>query len=145
MFFGKVVKQGKTSPLVPHPDGFSLHLSQVSLPASTKEGTRVSLLIKVGDDEPVVLCTLRAGSQDTVLLDQFVDEYAELSVEGSGSVHVTGYYSPQMHDGEDVDDEDEFEDDEYGVSHSAVHSTCHQYSGTGCTLIVSIISIQPRS
>lgn len=132
MFYGKIVKAGKPQPLVPHPDGYSLHLSQASLSASAKEGTRVSLLIKVGDEEPVVLCTLRAGAQDTVLLDQFLSEYAELSVEGKDSIHVTGYYSPQFGGDEGSEDEGEdYEDDEYGVSGAAV-CFC-TISGTGCT------------
>jgi hypothetical protein len=54
--------------LVPHQEGWALHLSQASLPASAKEKSRVSLLIKVDGEEPVVLCTLCAGVSDTVLL-----------------------------------------------------------------------------
>lgn len=68
MFFGGVVNPGKPVPLVPHPEGWALHLSQASLPASVKEKSRVSLLIQVQGEEPVVLCTLCAGVADTVLL-----------------------------------------------------------------------------
>lgn len=68
MFSATVVNPGKTSPLVPHPEGFALHLSQASLSASVKEKTRVSLMIKVADEEPVILCTLCAGVNDTVPL-----------------------------------------------------------------------------
>jgi len=71
MFYGAVVKPGRDTPLVPHADGFALHLSQASLAADVKVGTRASLLVKLGDnEESVVLCTLSAGTQDTVLLDQ---------------------------------------------------------------------------
>jgi hypothetical protein len=116
MFFGAVVKPGKAHPLVPHADGYTLHLSQASLAADVKAGTRASLLVRLGPKEsPVVLCTLCAGSQDTVLLDQFLAEYAELSIQGSVPVHLTGYYSPQ-YGGPDSDAEDEEEEDEeYGV------------------------------
>eukprot|EP00878_Enallax_costatus_P035408 GHUV01039466.1.p1 GENE.GHUV01039466.1~~GHUV01039466.1.p1 ORF type:complete len:134 (-),score=23.41 GHUV01039466.1:314-715(-) len=129
MFYGKVVKAGKPLPLVPHPDGYSLHLSQASLSASVKEGSRSSLLIKLADEEPVVLCTLRAGAQDTVLLDQFLDEYAELSVDGKDSIHVTGYYSPQFGGGDESEEEgEEYEDDAYGVSCSRCY--CQPRSST---------------
>lgn len=114
MFFGGVVNPGKPVPLVPHPEGWALHLSQASLPASVKEKSRVSLLIQVQGEEPVVLCTLCAGVADTVLLDQFVAEYAELSVQGSGPVHLTGYFSPNF-GGEGSDEEDEEGEDGYGL------------------------------
>lgn len=114
MFFGGVVNPGKPVPLVPHPEGWALHLSQASLPASVKEKSRVSLLIQVQGEEPVVLCTLCAGVADTVLLDQFVAEYAELSVQGSGPVHLTGYFSPNF-GGEGSDEEDEEGEEGYGL------------------------------
>lgn len=116
MFFGALVKPGKSHPIVPHADGFALHLSQASLAADVKNGTRASVLVKLGPKEDsVVMCTLCAGSQDTVLLDQFMTEYVELSVQGSVPVHITGYYSPEYgpHDGEDEGEEEE--DEEYGV------------------------------
>lgn len=51
------------------------------------------------------------------LQDQYVGEYAELSVEGSVPVHVTGYYSPEYGVGDDEDDEDDEGEDGYGVGH----------------------------
>jgi hypothetical protein len=76
VFFGTVVRPGgKPTPLVPHADGFVLHLSQAALAADAAPAARASLLVHVGGErEPVVLCTLCAGSQDTVPLDQFVSE-----------------------------------------------------------------------
>ena len=45
-FFGAVVKPGKPTPQVPHPEeGINLHLSQACLPASTPKGKRVSLMV----------------------------------------------------------------------------------------------------
>jgi hypothetical protein len=91
MFYGAVVKGGKPTVCVPHSDGYALHLSQATLPASVRTGTRVSLVIKVGTDEPVTLCTLTAGTSDTILLDQFLTEYTEFSLQPpTGEVHVTG-------------------------------------------------------
>lgn len=76
------MKPGKAHPLVPHSEGFALHLSQASLAPDVKAGTRAAVLVKLGPKEQaVVLCTLCAGSQDTVLLDQFFTEYAELSIQ----------------------------------------------------------------
>jgi FK506-binding nuclear protein len=120
MFFGAVVKPGRNYPLVPHAEGFALHLSQASLAADVKNGTRASVLVKLGhEDDAVVLCTLCAGTQDTVLLDQFMTEYAELSIQGSVPVHITGYYSPEY--GPDGEDGEEEEDEEYGlVSSTAI-------------------------
>lgn len=116
MFFGAVIKPGKKpSPIVPHADGYTLHLSQASLSAVVPAKSRVSLLVHVqGEKEPVVLCTLCAGVQDTVPLDQFLAEYAELSVLGDAPVHVTGYYSPHFAIDQDDDDEEgeEGEEDE---------------------------------
>eukprot|EP00882_Tetradesmus_deserticola_P019029 GHRQ01020471.1.p2 GENE.GHRQ01020471.1~~GHRQ01020471.1.p2 ORF type:complete len:126 (+),score=29.36 GHRQ01020471.1:668-1045(+) len=68
MFFGGVINPGKPVPLVPHPEGWALHISQACLPASVKEKSRVSLLIKVQGEEPVALRTLCAGVSDTALL-----------------------------------------------------------------------------
>lgn len=73
MFYGGVVKPGKPLPVVPHADAYALHLSQAALPAAgVKDRARASLCVSVGGEPPVVLCTLCAGSQDTVLLDQFL-------------------------------------------------------------------------
>jgi hypothetical protein len=40
MFYGTVVKPGKSVPVVPHADGFALHLSQAALPLEVKEKSR---------------------------------------------------------------------------------------------------------
>jgi hypothetical protein len=74
MFFGTVIKPGKASPLVPHAEGYALHLSQAALAADVPAKSRVSLLVAVQGEEPVVLATLCAGAHDTVLLDQFMSE-----------------------------------------------------------------------
>lgn len=116
MFFGTVVKPGSNNPLVPHADGFSLHLSQASLAADVPTGTRASILVKLDPrEEPVVLCTLCAGNQDTVLLDQFMTEYAELSVMGDVPVHLTGYYSPQYDPADDEGADEDEEDEDYAA------------------------------
>ncbi|KAF8059209.1 FKBP53 [Scenedesmus sp. PABB004] len=117
MFFGAVVRPGgKPTPLVPHSDGYALHLSQAAIHASAPEGARVSLLVRCGEEEPLVLATLRAGVTDTVLLDQFLAEYAEVSVAGDAvPVHLTGYYSPPLGAEEDEEEEDEDEDGLHGM------------------------------
>ena len=77
-FYGAVVKPGKPAPFVPPPEEWALHLSQASLPASVKEGKRVSLLVKDQEGHQFILCTLKAGTTDSVPLDLFFNEYAEV-------------------------------------------------------------------
>uniref|UniRef100_A0A7S0WTS9 FK506-binding protein n=1 Tax=Chlamydomonas leiostraca TaxID=1034604 RepID=A0A7S0WTS9_9CHLO len=129
-FWGLVVKPGKDNAYVPPPENHNLHLSQAALPASIKDNTRVSVLAKRGaDDEGVIICTLKAGTQDSVPLDLFFDRYAEFHIVGPQTgveVHLSGYYVPPdelpqgMGDSEDDEDytgedEDEDEDDEDGA------------------------------
>ena len=74
MFFSRVLSPGKKISVMPHADGFPLHLSQASIPADVAAGTRVSVLIGSDRLQQVVLCTLCAGRQDSVMLDQFLTE-----------------------------------------------------------------------
>eukprot|EP00798_Chlamydomonas_sp_ICE-L_P016057 gene16057-22194_t len=111
-FFGTILKPGKSVPYVPPPeDNVVLHLSQATLSAKVPVGKRVSVLITQNDEPPVVIATLRAGTQDSVPLDLFLEQYAEISTEGDAvEVHLSGYYSPQQDDTmgqEGSDDEDE--------------------------------------
>jgi FK506-binding nuclear protein len=103
-FYGAVVKAGKPTPFVPPPEDWALHLSQASLPASVKEGKRVSLLVKDQEGHEYIICTLKAGTTDSVPLDLFFSEYAEFSVHGDADVHITGYFSPSEMDGDDDED-----------------------------------------
>jgi FK506-binding nuclear protein len=93
-FWGLVVKPGKESPYVPPPENWTLHLSQASLPATTKENTRVSILAKLNSEDPgVIICTLNAGKTDSVPLDLFFDRYVEFKVLGGAAgveVHLSG-------------------------------------------------------
>lgn len=73
-FWGGIARPSRTCPFVPPPDGYSLHLSQASLPPSTKEGTRVALLARIEEEQEVILATLCAGRQDSVSLDLFFAE-----------------------------------------------------------------------
>jgi hypothetical protein len=133
MFFGAVIKPGKSHPLVPHADGHALHLSQASLAADVKTGTRASVLVKLGPkEESVIMCTLCAGSQDTVLLDQFMTEYAELSVKGSVPVHITGYFSPEYGPADGDDEGEEEEDEEYGMVSKSDNAATWAEPSFGC-------------
>ena len=78
MFYGATVAPGKATAFVPPPDDWNLHLSQAALPADATS-QRVSLLAKLREEEPVVLCTLTAAAP-TAALDLFFDEYVEFSV-----------------------------------------------------------------
>lgn len=92
-FFGAVVKPGKPTPQVPHPDdGFNLHLSQACLLATTPKGKRVSLLVNHEGEPPIVIATLVAGQVDSVPLDLFFSEYVEwtLAVRGERQAMCAG-------------------------------------------------------
>lgn len=80
-FFGAVLKPGKATPQVPHPEEYNLHLSQACLSASVPKGKRVSLLVNHEEEDPVVIATLVAGQQDTVCLDLFFSEYVEWTLQ----------------------------------------------------------------
>lgn len=68
-----------------------LHLSQACLAHDVPEGKRASLLVRFDEnEEPAVLCTLCAGRQDTVPLDQFFSHYCEFSVAGGATIHLSG-------------------------------------------------------
>lgn len=115
MFYSGVVAPGKPAVYVPPPSEHMLHLSQAALPHDAPVGTRVSLLVRLGDEPPAVLCTLCAGRQDTIPLDQFLSGYAEFTVAGNATVHLSGYFAPAFEedDEEGGDDDDEDADGDY--------------------------------
>ncbi len=81
-FFGAVVKPDKPLPIVPHPDEeYNLHLSHACLSALAPKGKRVSLLVAHADEEPTVIATLVAGTQDNVALDIFLSAYVECTLQ----------------------------------------------------------------
>jgi hypothetical protein len=51
-----------------------------------------------------------------LLQDQFIAEYAELTVQGASAVHITGYYSPNFGGGDSEEEEDEEGEDGLVVS-----------------------------
>ncbi|MEW5319409.1 MAG: hypothetical protein WDW38_010563 [Sanguina aurantia] len=109
-FYGAIIKPGKPTAFVPPPDmSMHLHLSQATLSASVPEGKRVSLMLKMEEQE-IIIATLTAGRLDSVNLDLFLGEYAEFSVTGGYEVHLAGYFSPMDDDvsmgGGDEDDQD---------------------------------------
>jgi hypothetical protein len=92
MFYSAIVRPGKAAAYVPPPEEHMLHLSQACLAHDVPEGTRVSLLVKSDrGEEAALLCTLCAGRQDTVPLDQYLAHYAEFSVAGGAAVHLSGW------------------------------------------------------
>jgi hypothetical protein len=91
MFYRAAVAPGKPAVFVPPPEEHMLHLSQAALPHDVPEGTRVSLMVRHGDDDvPALLCTLCAGRLDTVALDQFFSHYCEFTVAGNATIHLSG-------------------------------------------------------
>jgi hypothetical protein len=57
--------------------------------------TRSILSCKVDDGEPIMLCSLREGVQESANLDLVYDRYTEFTVEGAAAVHLSGYYMPE--------------------------------------------------
>jgi hypothetical protein len=115
----KVTKKGPT-PYVPRPVELGqgsevLQLGQACIPATVrcKTGSRISVYIKVGDDEEddarVAMATLVVGQLDTVSLGLLLDEYAEFTIEGpdGAEVHITGYFNPMTGGDEVSEDEDD--------------------------------------
>lgn len=135
-FYGAIVKPGKSVPYVPPPEEWGLHLSQAALPATTKEGKRVSLMVKDQSGSEYIMCTLKAGSQDSVPLDLFFHTYAEFRVVGDAEVHITGYFSPSEIEGDDEDGPPGMMDG-YDVSthtgswHASRSFRCSTHSATG--------------
>ncbi len=73
---------------------------QASLGVSAPKAARCALKVKVGDGEPLVVCCLREAGTESLVLDLIFDAYAEFSVEGPASIHLTGYFMPEYGVGE---------------------------------------------
>ena len=126
MFWGIVVKPGKTGAFVPPPDGSRLHLSQACVAGTPKSGERVSLLLKSGDEDEegqFKVAGFIGLQSETIGLDLVLESYAEFSVDGKHPVHLTGYLMPDydedgegddgmMYPGMEDDDSEDDEDDE---------------------------------
>ena len=105
-FWGCIVVKGKESAFVPPADGETmLHVSQACLDPNAKKSAKAVLMLKSNDNGPYAVCSLREGSTESMPLDLILDQYSEFTVEGSCSVHLTGYFMPK--DEEDMYDEDE--------------------------------------
>ena len=57
-------------------------------------GQRVGVAATVGDEQEVLLCSLREGGQESANLDIVLDHYTEFAVHGGAAVHLAGYYMP---------------------------------------------------
>lgn len=109
-FWGCIVVKGKESAFVPPADGETmLHVSQACLDPNAKKSAKSVLMLKSNDNGPYAVCSLREGSTESMPLDLILDQYSEFTVEGSCSVHLTGYFMPK--DEEDMYDEEEEEDE----------------------------------
>jgi hypothetical protein len=96
-----------------------LHLSNVALPKNAPGG-RIVLLASMGKDlKDLTLATLQKDKVETLALDIYINvtQQVELSVQGGGELHLSGFFEPQRDDMDDNmfmgdEDEDEDEDDE---------------------------------
>ena len=112
-FWSAEIKAGKPVEDQP-PEGYVLNLQQAAL----AEGkTDASSIIKAtttgidGDKLIAVLCTLKKNTCDQVGLQLVFgfDVPVQFSLDGPGSVYLSGYYQP----GPEMDDRDDFDMDYY--------------------------------
>jgi len=129
-FFGLSVSANSTQE-VAFPDGAMLSISQIALDEA-KDGQTAIVQLQIAqedftameeeDEEPkapetktYTICKLTSGKVDQarVNLKLFSHEEAKISVKGHGTVHITGFLTPDpAFDDEDMDDEDEDEIEE---------------------------------
>jgi hypothetical protein len=114
-FWSAEIKAGKPVEVQP-PEGYVLNLQQAAL----AEGkTDASVIVKAtttgidGDKLTAVLCTLRKNTCDQVGLQLVFgfDAPVQFSLDGSGSVHISGYYQPGPEMDGDDDDMDDYDED----------------------------------
>eukprot|EP01117_Protostelium_nocturnum_P000379 TRINITY_DN10445_c0_g1_i1.p1 TRINITY_DN10445_c0_g1~~TRINITY_DN10445_c0_g1_i1.p1 ORF type:complete len:164 (-),score=92.87 TRINITY_DN10445_c0_g1_i1:150-641(-) len=117
-FWGQIFKAG-SSQEVQIPEDSVLTLTMLAF--SGKEGSKAQVFVQTEGSEKVLLCTLREGTIDQIQTDlEFTGaQQTSFSVEGSGSVHATGFLSLQLDDeegfdfgGSDDEEEEESEEEE---------------------------------
>jgi FK506-binding nuclear protein len=113
-FWGCQIKPNKEAAFVPPPEASKLHISQACLAPDAPRGARAVVLLRVGDADPLAVCSLREGAAENCNLDLILDQYTEFSVQGGAAVHLTGYFMPdyELDVGGDGDEEDEEEEAE---------------------------------
>lgn len=110
MFWGCIVKPGKPHQLQQELTDV-LYISNISL--HPKAHGKSSLYIKVGDSENLLVTSLESGKHEhaTVNLYVRISDKVIFTVEGSGEIHVSGYFDPTDSEIEDLDDEEDLEAD----------------------------------
>mmetsp|Transcript_28351 Transcript_28351/g.39162 ORF Transcript_28351/g.39162 Transcript_28351/m.39162 type:complete len:384 (-) Transcript_28351:91-1242(-) len=110
VFWGLEIKPGKPTPYVPPPEQLKLRVSQATLGEKVKPNERVCVKCHTSEGEDFLLCSLTAGRQECCFLDLVFSGYAEFSVTGSSTVHLTGYLMPEFEGGPEEDEEDSEDD-----------------------------------
>lgn len=112
-FWGCAVKPAKDAAFVPPPESDEkLHLSQACLAPGGSPDSRATLMIRVGNGNPLAVAALREGGTESISLDLVLDQYTEFSVHGDAAVHLTGYFMPEYElspGGDDESEDDDFE------------------------------------
>src|SRR3990167_6458201 len=93
MFWGCIVKPGKPHQLQQELTDV-LYISNISL--HPKAHGKSSLYIKVGDSENLLVTSLESGKHEhaTVNLYVRISDKVTFTVEGSGEIHISGYFDP---------------------------------------------------
>ncbi|CAA7391818.1 unnamed protein product [Spirodela intermedia] len=110
---GLEVKPGKPYTLVHDSSRGALRITQATLGNGTAS-KRTVVQCSVGDQSPVLLCSLLPDKSESCSLDLEFEEEDEVvfSVDGPRSVHLTGYFvNESRHGDDDADDSDSFEED----------------------------------
>lgn len=93
----------------------TVHLTQLALPGSAKQGNH-TVLLEDEDGQSYVLGTLNINTCPNVKLDlPLVDQELMLKLEGPSEVHVTGYEMVSFPEDDDEDGYDSEDDYEYGA------------------------------
>ena len=95
-----------------------LHVTKAVLgaDADSNNGARNMVQCRVGDAQPVCICSLRAGSEEQTSMDLVFEQGTEVTflTSGPGTVYLTGYFVNHFIEKEEEEemDEDDDEDDE---------------------------------
>lgn len=93
----------------------TVHLTQLALPGSAKQGNH-TVFLEDEDGQSYVLGTLNINTCPNVKLDlPLVDQELMLKLEGPSEVHVTGYEMVSFPEDDDEDGYDSEDDYEYGA------------------------------
>lgn len=91
-----------------------LHVTKAVLGTQETTGSARNVVqCRVGDGEPVCVCSLRGNVEEQTSLDLVFEQGAKITfiASGPGTVHLTGYYVKHFVEEPDDDDDEDYVDD----------------------------------